>query len=619
VSGYNIPAYQREWIMPDLNRLLHRVKCPARYTGGEWNAIRKDWDSCEVHVALAYPDAYEVGMSNLGMMILYDLLNARPEIMAERVFTPWVDMASEMRAASLPLFTLESRRPLADFDIIGFSLGYELTYTNVLEMLQLAGIPPLARERENALPLVIAGGSCALNPEPMSDFMDALVMGDGEKVILELADAFRLWKRSQSRSKEGLLRALCRIEGVYVPRFYRDEYSEEGRFRRLHPIGDVPRSIKRRIVSPLPPPVIRPVVPFVEAIHDRGAVEIQRGCTRGCRFCQASIIYRPVRERPIVEIVRAVDEIESHCGYEEISLLSLSTSDYSHISELINILAARYRGMHLNLSLPSLRPDAFSLELSEALSDQRKGSLTFAPEAGTERLRRAINKGISEEDLFQTVELALAQGWKSFKLYFMIGLPTETKADVEGIADLVRRLRQIRSSEGIRPNIKVNVSTFVPKPHTPFQWAAQNTEAELGWKQEILRRGLKRAESKLSWHDPKVSLLEGVLSRGDRRVGRAIYRAWQLGCIFDAWTDMFQFEKWSQAFAECGIDPADYLRERSLDEPLPWEHIDTGIGLDFLRKEYARAMAGEETPDCRKGVCHGCGLQSRPEGCQSLS
>lgn len=605
--------------MLDLDRLLHRVKCPARYTGGEWNAVRKEWDSSEVRVALAYPDAYEIGMSNLGILILYDLLNARPGILAERVFAPWADMASEMRAAGLPLFTLESRRPLTDFDIVGFSLGYELTYTNVLNMLQLAGIPILARERANTLPLIIAGGSCALNPEPMADFIDAFVMGEGENVILEITDAFRSWKRDRPHSKETLLEALSRIEGVYVPRFYQDEYSEEGHFTSLRPIGDVPAFIKRRIVPQLPPPVTRPVVPFIEVTHDRGAVEIQRGCTRGCRFCQASIIYRPVRERPIGEIVRAVDEIESHCGYEEISLLSLSTSDYSHISELVNALSTRYRGMHLNLSLPSLRPDAFSLELSEALGDQRKGSLTFAPEAGTERLRRAINKGISEEDLFQTIELALAQGWKSFKLYFMIGLPTETKEDIEGIADLVRRLRQIRSPAGVRPNIKVNVSTFVPKPHTPFQWAAQNTEAELEWKQEILRRGLKRAETRFSWHDPKVSLLEGVMSRGDRRLGRVIHRAWELGCLFDAWTDMFQFEKWSRAFAECGIDPLTYVRERSLDEPLPWGHINTGVSLDFLKQEYARAMTGEETPDCRTAACHGCGLHTWPEGCRGLS
>lgn len=605
--------------MFDLDRLLHRVRCPARYTGGEWNAVHKDWDSSPVRLALAYPDVYEIGMSNLGVMILYDLLNAREGVLAERVFAPWADMAAEMRAAQLPLFTLESRRPLRDFDIVGFSLGYELTYTNVLNMLDLAGIPVLAHERGDALPLIIAGGSGALNPEPLADFIDAFVMGEGENVILEITDTFRSWKADPRRSKEGLLERLSRIEGVYVPRFYKEEYSEDGRFKCLSSIGGAPASIRRRIVPELPPPVTRPVVPFVEVTHDRGAIEIQRGCTRGCRFCQASIIYRPVRERPIGDIVRAVDEIESRCGYEEISLLSLSTSDYSRIGDLVKVLSTRYRGMHLNLSLPSLRPDAFSLELSEALSDQRKGSLTFAPEAGTQRLRRAINKGIAEEDLFQTVELALAQGWKSFKLYFMIGLPTETREDVEGIVELVQRLRLIRSPAGARPNIKVNVSTFVPKPHTPFQWAAQDAEEELAWKHEILRRGLKRAETKLSWHDPKVSLLEGVMSRGDRRIGRVIHRAWQLGCLFDAWTDMFRFDQWAQAFAECGIDPLHYLRERSLDEALPWDHIDTGVSRDFLKAEFARAVTGEETPDCRSSSCHGCGLETWPEGCGGLS
>jgi len=601
----------------DLNRVLHRVGHPARYTGGEWNSVRKDWSEVDIKVALAYPDAYEIGMSNMGLMILYDLLNARPEALAERVFAPWTDMAAEMRRAGIPLFSLESRHPLAEFDIVGFSLGYDLTYTNVLNMLDLAGISLLSSERGDSLPLVIAGGSCALNPEPMSDFFDAMVMGEGEEVALEIIAAFREWKQSGSGSKKELLRALCRIEGVYVPGFYRAECFEDGRFKSLAPIApDAPAVIKRRIASELPPPVTRPVVPFVEVTHDRGAVEIQRGCTRGCRFCQASVIYRPLRERPIEEVIRAVEEIEANCGYEEISLLSLSSTDYSGIADLVGALSDQYEGMHLNLSLPSLRPDAFSVELAESIGDQRKASLTFAPEAGTERLRRVINKGVSEEDLFQTVELALNHGWQSFKLYFMIGLPTETEADVTGIVDLVHRVRQIRGANGSRPNIRVNVSTFVPKPHTPFQWVAQNAEEDMVWKHDILRRGLKRAESKLSWHDPRVSLLEGVMSRGDRRLGKVIRRARELGAAFDAWSDEFRFEKWTQAFAECGVDPKDYVRERSLDEPLPWGHIDTGVSLDFLKREYRRAIAEEQTPDCRKGVCHGCGLQRWEEGCR---
>jgi radical SAM family uncharacterized protein len=598
--------------------ILHQVTKPARYTGGEWNSVVKDWDKTAIRIALSYPDLYEIGTSNIALPILYQILNSQPDVLAERVYAPWADMEAALRAASIPLFSLESKRPLKEFDIIGFSLGYELTYTNVLNILDLAQIPVLAAERDASQPLIIAGGGCTLNPEPMADFIDLFVIGDGEEVVTELIECFRNWKQTgNAATRQQLLRQAATIPGIYVPSLYRVEYQPDGLMKSITPtVAEAKPVIQRRLVTELPPPVSDPVVPFIETIHDRGAIEVQRGCSCGCRFCQAGIIYRPVRERPHDEVIKAAGELIGNCGYDEVSLVSLNTSDYAGIDQLVTRLSHRYP--RVALSLPSLRIDSFSVKLLASLPARSKTGLTFAPEAGSQRLQRVINKNISADRLMETAATAFERGWNRLKLYFMLGLPTETLDDVAEIIQVVEKLRTLGKETSHRPpQLRVSIATFVPKPHTPFQWVAQENEDQINAKQELLKQGLRHKSIRLSWNDPKTSLLEAALSRGDRRLGRVIYGAWKLGCTFDAWSERFNYEKWLSAFTEAGLDPRFYAqRERSLDELLPWAHINAGVTDAFLKQEFRRALQGEETPDCRYAACNACGLQHWHPACR---
>jgi radical SAM family uncharacterized protein len=602
--------------MPRLHNLesvFSRVSKPARYTGGEWNSVVKDWDACDVRVVFAYPDLYDIGMSNLGLGILYDIVNRREGMLAERVFAPWEDMESIMRAEGIPLWGLESRHPLSEFDVIGFSLSYEGTYTNILNMLDLAGLPVMADERTDAHPLVICGGSGALNPDALAGFIDVFVLGDGEETIADIVDFVREWKAQGRGTRDEMLHRLSRIWGVYVPRFYEPSYNPDGTIRAIEPVReDVPKRVVKRFVQQLPPPLTKPIVPYLQTVHDRMAVEIQRGCTQGCRFCQAGMIYRPRLERSPEEVVAATEELVRNTGYDELSLVSLSTTDHSRIVPMVDQLREKF-GTSISISLPSMRVDSFSVRIAEAVATRGKHSITFAPEAGTERLRMTINKIVTDEQLYAAADNAFAQGWTNVKMYFMVGQPTETQEDIEGIVELGRRVREIgRKYHGGRARVRVSTSNFIPKAHTPFQWASQEQPDVLRQRHSYLRDRLKKAGVAFSWEDPEHSLLEAVLSRGDRRLGAAIHRAWQAGARFDAWHEHYDWPRWQRAMEESGLDPAFYAyRQRGLWETFPWAHIDIGVTESYLRGEWLKTLKGETTADCHKDPCNVCGVQNQ--------
>ncbi|SHJ82285.1 TIGR03960 family B12-binding radical SAM protein [Paramaledivibacter caminithermalis] len=600
-----------------IEEILYKVEKPSRYIGGEINSYEKEINENTIRYGFAFPDIYEVGMSHLGMHIIYNLLNELDNVYCERIFAPWVDMENVLRKEDISLFTIETHSPINELDIIGFTLQYELSYSNILNILNLGKIPLRSSERDETHPIIIAGGPCAYNPEPLADIVDFFVLGESEEVLIEVLDAYRKIKE-KGLNKKRLLEEVCKIEGVYVPSLYEVQYNEDGTIKSFIPKKeDYPIKIKKRIIKDLnnvfyPEKVI---VPFADIVHNRAMIEIFRGCTRGCRFCQAGMIYRPVRERKSEKALELADKLLRNTGYEEISISSLSTSDYSQLNELVRGLIDKYLNKKIGVSVPSLRLDSFSLKLIEEIQKVRKTGLTFAPEAGTQRLRDAINKGVEEKDLIDAVTNAFGLGWNTVKLYFMLGLPTETYADIDGIADLGKKVVDIyynipreKRSKGLK--VTISTSSFVPKPFTPFQWEPQDRINTLVEKQNYLKSKLKHKNITYNYHDSKTSFLEAVFARGDRKLGDVLIRAFEKGCKFDGWQEQFLYDKWMESFEECKINPNFYAnRQRGYDEILPWDHIDVGVSKKYLMKENEKAKNEELTKDCRLG-CKGCGINN---------
>lgn len=609
------------------DEILLKIEKPARYIGNEVNSVMKNKNEVDIRFAMCFPDVYEIGMSHLGIQILYDLLNAREDVYCERMYSPWMDLDAVMREKKIPLFALESQDPIKDFDFLGITIQYEMCYTNILQVLDLGGIPMLASERGENDPIVIGGGPCAYNPEPLADFFDIFYIGEGETVYDQLMDAYKA-NKAAGGSREDFLGMAAAIPGLYVPAFYDVAYNEDGTIASFGPNRDcAPAVIEKQVVTDLSSVRYpeKPLVPFIKVTQDRVVLEIQRGCIRGCRFCQAGMVYRPNRERKLDYLKEHADKMLNSTGHDEISLSSLSSSDYSELEELTDYLIRTCENRKVNISLPSLRIDAFSLDVMSKVQDVRKSSLTFAPEAGSQRMRDVINKGLTEEVILKGAADAFAGGWNRVKLYFMLGLPTETEEDIAGIADLANKVAKTfyEIPKGERPgNGRVDVvsstSFFVPKPFTPFQWVRQCTDEEFVAKQKFLSAKMKEQinhkSMRYNWHEFELTKLEGIFARGDRRLGKVLVAAYKNGCIFDSWSEFFNYEGWMKAFEECHVDYAFYVhRERSLDEILPWDFINAGVTKEFLLREYKRAHEEVVTPNCRQG-CSGCGCRAYEGG-----